>query len=140
MAAFEKVILTQEPWAPAFRPLLARASGGPWGERAIEGLIGAIDRREALLMVARADGAALGIAVISFQKWPLPLLYVHAMAVVPGTGFEWGKAFLPQLETLAAKAGAVGVRAEVSDAANERWLRSIGFVPEFKTMVAPCAG
>lgn len=139
MAAFEKVTLAQEPWSPEFRALLARASGGPWAQRALDGLIDAIGRGDALLWVARSADAALGVMVLSFQKWPVPVLYVHAAATVPGTGFEWGRAILPQLEQLAATAGAIGVRAEVGDAANERRLRSIGFVPEFKTMVAPCA-
>lgn len=119
--------------------MLERAAGGRWASQWLAGVVAAIGAGNAVLWVAERDGEAVGVLVTVFQAWPLPLLYVLAMATRPRTGFAWGPAFFPHLLDMAKAAGALGVRAEVNDLANERRLRRMGFRPEFQTMVAPCA-
>ena len=138
MAAPQKVELAPSRWAEEFRPILARAATGKRGPRWLEGVIGAIERGDAVLFVARADGDAKGVLVLAFQKWPLASVYVLAMATAPRSGFAWGPALWPAVRDLAKRAGAETVHAEALSEGNRRRLVKLGFAPRSTMMVCPC--
>lgn len=140
MGAPQKVTLAAEPWGEELRPLLERVATGKRAEKWLAGIIGALERGDAVALVARAElePAPLGVLVIAFQKWPLAKLAVLAMATVPGSGFAWGPAFLPHVRELARRAGAEELEAEALSDANRRRLERLGFKPRSSLMVCPC--
>lgn len=138
MGGVREVELKGSPWSEEFRPLLARAATGKFAARWVQGVIGAIERGDAALLVARAADRPVGVLVLAFQKWPVSSCYVLAMATVPRSGFAWGPAFLPAIRDLARRAGAVEVKADVLTEGNRRRLKRLGFAPYSTMMVLPC--
>lgn len=135
--------LRPEKWSDALalelRPLLERVTPQKSASRWLAGIVGALERGDAVACVARVAGApALGVAVLAFQKWPLAAVHVLAMAAVPGSGFSWGPAFLPRLAAIARAAGAETIQAEALDPANRRRLEGLGFFRRSSLMVLPC--
>lgn len=131
--------LAREPWAEELRPILARAASGKRAEKWMDGIVGAIERGDAVLFVARSEtGAPLAVLVMAFQKWPLAVAHVLAMAAVPHSGIQWGKSGLAAIRDLARRAGAEELHAEALDEANRRRLGMIGFAPRSHVMVCPC--
>ena len=140
MAAPEKVKpLAREPWAEELRPILARAATGKRAAKWMDGIVGAIERGNAVLFVARSEeGAPLALLVMAFQKWPLAVAHVLAMAAVPRSGIQWGRSGLAAIRDLARRAGAEELSAEALDEANRRRLGLLGFVARSHVMVCPC--
>lgn len=139
MGAPQKVTgFAREPWGEELRPLLARVASGKNAARWLEGVVGAIERDDAVLFVARAEGAPVALFVLAFQKWPLAACHVLAAAAVPHSGADWAAATLPALRALARSAGADALYAEAMRPANRRWLERNGFAPRSAMMVCPC--
>lgn len=154
-----QVELKPERWAEDLRPLLARVASGARAARWLEGVIGAIERGDVALFVARAPsllvvrqpsrgaapdaspspGAPLALLVTAFKRFPIPAVHVLAMAAVPRSGFKWGAAGVAQIAELGRRAGAEELEAEALTEAHRRRLARIGFRQRSSLMVLPCA-
>lgn len=126
-----------ERWSDELFNLLSLAAPATHRELWLSGLANMIDRGDASLSVARRDGAPIAVMVASFQKFPLPVLFVHAVAAAKGTGIAWRRALLPNLLATARRAGALFVRAAAMGEGNRRVLAALGFAPCNPVMQVP---